>query len=624
MAKPPIVNCHSHIFTAGHVPPFLAKSYVPWPFYYLLHLGFIVSVFRWWYQGPGKIRYRAGYKKFVKIKTAILAVFARLHPLEIILGYYVFFFAFFLLYGLVKDLFNLEETKIGEWIEKVMVLTDRIFPDVTSTWLAILIITVVFIFFDTIRNFIFMLARLVWKALGKLPGPQTKEMFQRYLNIGRYAFHQQQKTILSKLKSQYPKGTGFVTLPMDMEYMQAGPCKFRYRDQMQELAEVKNMSSNKKILYPFIFADPRRMVDVKKEINYKEGDLPYFEWEPVDGKVVLKECFIKQYLDEYNFTGIKIYPALGYYPFDAKLLPLWKYCADNGIPVLTHCIRGTIFYRGVKKQKWNEHPVFEQAMKKITSDSTDDFKDDEDLEKEQVSNYIPLVLSQQKNVDFSYNFTHPLNFICILEEELLRKVITKAVSNKNNQKGGNKKHTEKLKELFGYKGIDYPIERNLRKLKICLGHFGGEDEWKRYFEKDRYNYSSQLTKNPDIGIQFLKTMAGKPSRGKIEHIWKYTDWYSIICSMMLLYPCVFADISYILHGDRDILPLLKQTLKHDVLKRKVLYGTDFFVVRNHKSDKNMLADMEGGLSETEFDLIARTNPVDYLQHVPCVDKEQQQ
>jgi predicted TIM-barrel fold metal-dependent hydrolase len=389
---------------------------------------------------------------------------------------------------------------------------------------------------------------------------------------------------------------------MDMEYMNAGPITTRYRDQMQELVKVKAMPSNEGLVYPFVFADPRRMVNVQEEKSYREGDKPYFEWSAQNGKVILGDCFIREFIEQHRFSGIKIYPALGYYPFDEKLLPLWKYCADNNIPVLTHCIRGTIFYRGVKKQDWNEHPVFEQAMEKIEADKdNENLKNDEelDLQQKKPTRYIPLVLPQSKNVDFSYNFTHPLNYLCLLAEPLLRKVVAKATD-------------KRIAELFGYTDPTVALERNLENLKICFGHFGGEDEWKRYFEKDRYNYSSQLTKNPARGIDFLKTVDNKPSPGKLEQLWKYTDWYSIICSMMLQYPNVYADISYILHGDAEILPLLKSTLHNEGLKQKVLYGTDFFVVRNHKSDKNMYADMSAGLDEEQFDQIARINPVKYL------------
>ena len=44
----------------------------------------------------------------------------------------------------------------------------------------------------------------------------------------------------------------------------------------------------------------------------------------------------------------------------------------------------------------------------------------------------------------------------------------------------------------------------------------------------------------------------------------------------------------------------------------MLYGSDFYVVRNHKSDKAILADMRAGLTESEFDQIARYNPKTYL------------
>jgi hypothetical protein len=626
-AEPRIINCHTHIFTAAHVPPFLAKTYVPWPFYYLIHLRFIVAIFRWWYKGPATIKHAPWFKQLVKTKTYIQAFFDRRYPLTIPLGYYLFFLSFFQLYELLPRVYEADETWLSKNFANLHQFAAPIFPDITAKWLKILIIVLVFFFFESIRNWIWMFAKLIWKFLGKLPGPQTKEMFERYLNIGRYAFHKEQKTILSKLKDQYPKGTGFVVLPMDLDYMNAGQSPTRYRDQMKKLAEVKAMPSNKNILFPFVFADPRRMVKVETEINYKKGDKPYFEWHiDTDGKVVLEDCFMKDYLEEHKFSGIKIYPALGYYPFDEKLLPLWKYCADNGIPILTHCIRGTIYYRGVKQQDWNFHPVFEQSMEKIETEDVrevdDGFEDDEDREKEKLTRYEKLVLPQAKNVDLSYNFTHPLNYICLLENELLYKVIKNAVDSKSNKNEEHKAHTDKLVKLFGYDpskpGV---LSANLRKLKICFGHFGGEDEWKRYFEKDRYNYSSQLTKNPKTGIRFLKTINGNPAPGKLEQLWKFTDWYSIICSMMLQYPCIYADISYILHGSESILPLLKQTLEHSELNKRVLYGTDFFVVRNHKSDKNILADMMGGLSKNEFNLIARHNPIEYLKHSPCVDPE---
>ena len=436
-----------------------------------------------------------------------------------------------------------------------------------------------------------------------MPGKHTKEVFMRYLNIGRFAFHKSQGTILSQLKFQYPVNTKIVVLPMDMEFMNGGKPPERYREQMKKLAALKSKPENHDILLPFICGDPNRIVDLSKEGRTVAEDKIYFAYRADDGKVILEDCFMRDYLEEKKFSGIKIYPALGYYPFDSRLLALWKYAADKGIPIITHCVKGPMYFRGKKKPEWNRHPFFEQAIGKIEPDKSDG--DNTADPKKAVSNetlYEALALPQTKNQVFSANFTHPLNFICLLEETLLRKVVANAIANSKDQR---------LIKVFGYTDDKTPLKYDLSHLKFCLGHYGGGDEWARYFEKDRYS-SSNLFTHTSTGLDFLKDKEGNLKRGKIEQIWNFTDWYSIISSMMLQHPNVYADISYILHADQDILPLLKQTLRHPGLKDKVLFGTDFYVVRNHKSDKEMLADMMAGLDEEEFDQIARKNPKVFL------------
>jgi hypothetical protein len=280
------------------------------------------------------------------------------------------------------------------------------------------------------------------------------------------------------------------------------------------------------------------------------------------------------------------------------LLILFKYAADKQIPIITHCIRGTIFFRGKKKKEWDKHLIFMQSMGKENSKNELDVEDQEDKAK---SVFCEMLLPERKNIDFTTNFTHPLNYLCLLEESLLRQVIAKSTD-------------DRIKKAFGYTGVDNTLLFNLSKLKICLGHFGGDDEWLRFMESDRNNYSNQLFKKPDKGIEFMfdnHDADKKFSPGKLELIWKYADWYSIICSMILQFPNVYADISYILYKP-EILPLLKQTLDNPNLREKVLYGTDFYVVRNHKSDKELLADMMAGMPEKDFDQIARYNPRKFL------------
>ena len=56
--------------------------------------------------------------------------------------------------------------------------------------------------------------------------------------------------------------------------------------------------------------------------------------------------FCETLFEKYGFIGIKLYPALGYFPQDAKMFPLYRWCANNCVPIITHCITGVIHYRG--------------------------------------------------------------------------------------------------------------------------------------------------------------------------------------------------------------------------------------------------------------------------------------
>ncbi|HXB91739.1 MAG TPA: hypothetical protein VNU72_05600 [Puia sp.] len=574
MEDKPIINSHAHIFTSGHVPPYIAKTFVPWPLYYLLPVGGIVAIFRWWNNGPNRWQFQPWYKAWARrlyLAKEFLARNIILNLVYNLLGFFLTLQVFFILYDWLSSLIAPDSEKTGTYIgQAAQWLTDRdlLYLDIEVIGKIGLIVLLCF-FFASGRNLLLFIFRNLWKFLGSLPGKATLELAKRYLNLGRYAFHNQQALTFQQLESQYPLGTKFVILPMDMQYMEAGNVPIPYRQQMQDLAALKQAKGE--LIQPFVFADPRRFLAEPDHFVYETGP---------GGRIVLKDCFIKSYIEDYGFAGFKIYPALGYYPFDETLLPLWKYAADHGLPVLTHCIRGTIFFRGSKKKEWDTHPIFQQAKGE--------------------QEYVPLLLPQIKNIEFINNFTHPLNFLCLLDKDLLRQVVAKA--------------SPRVREVFGYNAGTGEMAYDLSNLKICFGHFGGDDEWDRFFEADRNPYTAQLYTRPDRGIDFTHHDDGTPSPGKPEQIWKNVDWYTIICSLMLQHPNVYADISYIVHNP-VILPLLTRTLQPESgrLRERVLYGTDFYVVRNYKSDKNMLSDMLAGLTEEEFDLIARENPERFLR-----------
>ncbi|MCB0559217.1 MAG: amidohydrolase family protein [Phaeodactylibacter sp.] len=573
----PVINCHTHIFTGDHVPPHLARTFVWWPFYFILSLPLILWAVKSWNQVSDAIRfspiYRAGKRAWYKFSIWISRTWV-LNILQWIISTLAIVHVFYILYDWASLVFEPDESVVNDWI---LLLREKleewnILFDIQSLFLKGLLVAAIMLFFKSGRNFILFILKRVWSFFQLLPGKMTTELIERYILLCRFTLYKHQRGVMAKLKGQYPAGTGFVVLPMDMKYMEAGHLsrKGDFYEQMKDLAALKQDKDYKDVLFPFVFIDPRR---IREEAGF-------FQYSFKDGQVSLEDCFLKEYMEGYRFSGFKIYPALGYYPFEEELLPLWKYAADRGLPITTHCIRGTIYYRGRKKREWDEHPVFEE----LKSDGTP----------------APLLLPERKNEEFQLNFTHPMNYLCLLEEPLLRKLVGKAQDNR-------------IRELFGYHGPDKPLDHDLSQLKICIAHFGGEDQWSRYLELDRYNYSLQLIRNPDRGIDFLYNRQGAYSPAKLEQVWKYTDWYSIICSIMLQYENVYSDISYILHNEA-IFPLLKQTLRpeNEKLRKRVLFGTDFYVVRNHKSDKQIVTDTLAELDDEEFNLIARENPRVFL------------
>jgi predicted TIM-barrel fold metal-dependent hydrolase len=589
--KEPITNCHAHIFTGNNVPPFLAKTFLFWPFHIVLNTPFILLYFKivsWFKTYPTKPWFKKikgvfyNYASFVR-RNFLANLINHIANFWLIAHVLFYLFAPYIKKMLAGFEFWLKIIELKNWLAAHHLILLN-----PPTALKVTIIIFVFVFIRIGRKLILLVAKNMYGLSKVLPSKNTIKFIGRYLNIGRFANYKESSDILVRLRRQYEdEKTRFVILPMDMEFMDAGKpfAKGRYEKQMEELAAIKN--NHKAVVFPFVFVDPRRE---------KVGDKIFFDYDlNQDGKIVLKDCFIKDYIENKKFSGFKIYPALGYYPFDEKLLPIWKYAAQENLPIMTHAIRGNIFYRGKKKKEWGRHPIFDQA----TGGGTFDEK---------------LLLPELKNIDFINNFTHPLNFLCLLDKSLLIKVLSLPCT------------SDETKELFGYTKTKMDngnevinITSDLSNLKICLGHYGGDDEWEKYLESDRDNAAASLIRESDKGVDFfVNSKTGEPIPGKIEQLWYDCDWYTICSSLMLQYPNVYADISYIIHSEK-IFPLLKNTLHNPKLRTRVLYGTDFYVVRNHKSEKDILMTAQALLSEDEFDAIARCNPLSFLNlpnHLP--------
>jgi len=77
------------------------------------------------------------------------------------------------------------------------------------------------------------------------------------------------------------------------------------------------------------------------------------------------------------------------------------------------------------------------------------------------------------------------------------------------------------------------------------------------------------------------------------------------------YPNVYADISFIIY-DPNIISLLKSSLAVPRLQDRILYGTDFYVVRQKGNDKKFWLDIQAHLTPAEMKLIAVDNPAGFL------------
>ena len=379
-------------------------------------------------------------------------------------------------------------------------------------------------------------------ALSNLFSQQSKEAYRRFTTLGRYATYskQGQSKVYDLLEKTYDGNTKFVVLPMDMDYMGAGKPISDYMKQLDELLVVtKNNQGN---LLPFVFADPRRIADI------------YF-----NTLTFSYQNYIKRNLSNQNYHGIKLYPALGYYPFDKELIATYKFAQEHQIPIMSHCIEGTVFYRGKKEKDWNYHPILKYTKKADEGP-------------------IPIPLPQTKNYDFTTNFTHPLNYHCLLDKTL----------------------------LSDYLGE----ETDLSRLKICLAHFGGTKEWTRYTEDNWNNYNNNISHRSleDYNNSKIKNTL---THGSVRTIWWNASWLSIIYDLMIKYENLYTDISFMIFNE-ELFPLLKYLLLDDKVNKKILFGTDFYVVSQKKTEKAIYQNLRSFIGEESFYLISHENPKRFL------------
>lgn len=166
-------------------------------------------------------------------------------------------------------------------------------------------------------------SRVLYNALMRV-NPAANDIFERTARFLKTSEQPTQETVFKEVRAQYPEGTVFVILPMDMTFMEMGRLGACIESQHEELMKLSAKYEGQ--ILPFYAADPRHpdIVDrVKQNLGKERG----------------------------KFKGIKIYPNLGYRPDDKNLLPIYELCIAGNYPVITHCSPGGIWQYGLSRDE---------------------------------------------------------------------------------------------------------------------------------------------------------------------------------------------------------------------------------------------------------------------------------
>src|SRR4030042_1410547 len=117
-------------------------------------------------------------------------------------------------------------------------------------------------------------------------------------------------------------------------------------------------------------------------------------------------------------------------------------------------------------------------------------------------------------------------------------------------------------------------------LKICFAHFGGTDEMDNF-----------------LNAQDRAAMDVK--------------WFHKVKGLLRDYRNTYADISFT-KIDMSLVPLINATLQSSVYRKRILYGTDFYMNKIEGNEKRFSICLRDALGERNFRQIAMINPVNYL------------
>jgi len=146
---------------------------------------------------------------------------------------------------------------------------------------------------------------------------------------------------------------------------------------------------------------------------------------------------------------------------------------------------------------------------------------------------------------------------------------------------------EALLTLYTDPDTYVPILKSYPRLRLCLAHFGGAGDWETY----------------------LNDQWGSASAGSEK------SWLAKILDMISSkkYQGLYTDISYTMFANDEYVYLLKVLLSDERIARRVLFGSDFYVVENAElEERRRSVRVRSVLGEELFRMIAQDNPREFL------------
>lgn len=116
------------------------------------------------------------------------------------------------------------------------------------------------------------------------------------------------------------------------------------------------------------------------------------------------------------------------------------------------------------------------------------------------------------------------------------------------------------------------------KLKICFAHYGSAYYWERFIED--------------------------PALDK-------DNWFNVINDLLFKYENFYTDISFTMNNDK-FFPLLKIVLEDEGINKKILFGSDYYMVQVKGTERDFGLELRAYLGEEKFNLISKDNVETFL------------